>query len=158
MQKKEWVQRIDSVLSTNKTFSCRLLDSNKAPLLFACDFFRRRRFAVNISLEPTHTGAAVLNVCIQPQLSSLEFTVRRDQTPESIIEAMVHPSIHSVSVRGCGTVVNTVCRVVEIAIHCGWFIEKHVLNTLTQVGDDNIKQRNTTLLVVLRRGSNTDSI
>jgi uncharacterized membrane protein len=71
---------------------------------------------------------------------------------------MTQPTIEVVTIRGCGTVLNTVCKVVEIALHTGWFVEKNVLNTLTQTGTDNIKQRNTTLLVVLRRGSNMRSI
>ena len=158
MQKKEWVQRIENILAQNHAFVFRTMEEDKAPLLFACDYFRRRRHDVTISIEPTHTGIAALHVCISPMNNSLEFTVRRNQTVESIIEAMNSKSIESVSIRGCGTVVNTVCKAVGIAIHNGWFVEKNVLNTLTQVGEDNVKQRNTTLLVVLRRGSNTGSI
>lgn len=158
MQKKDWVQRIENTLAQQVPFVHRTIDDNKAPLLFAADLFRRRRYDVMVSLEPSHTGKAVLHVCISPFLSALEFTVRRNQSAESIIEEMASPSVNVVTIRGCGTVVNTVCSVVENALHTGWYIEKNILNTLTQTGIDNTKQRNTTLLVVLRRGSNLGSI
>ena len=158
MQKKEWVQRIEQTHANDQSFVARLVEENKAPLVFAADVFRRRRYDVTISLEASQTGKAVLHVCIPPYASALEFTVRRNQTPESILQDMQSVSVNSVTIRGCGTVINTVCKVVEVAIHSGWFIEKNVLNTLTQTGADNIKQRNTTLLVVLRRGSSMDSI
>ena len=158
MQKKEWVQQIDSILKTGNSFVYKLQDENKAPLLFACDVFRRRRHDVHVELTPSETGAAVLIVSISPTATALEFTVRRDQTAAAILTSMSVPSIHVVTIRGCGTVLNTVCKVVEVALHTGWMIEKNVLNTLTQTGTDNIKQRNTTLLVVLRRGSYMRSI
>ena len=158
MQKKEWVQRIESVIAKGQTFFVRVREEDKSQILFAADVFRRRRYDVKISIEPSHTGKAVLHVSIDPNVSALEFTVRRDQTSDSILSAMAPSSVKVVTIRGCGTVVNTVCKVVEFAIHSGWYIEKNVLNTLTQTGTDNIRQRNTTLLVVLRRGSNLDSI
>lgn len=158
MQKKEWVQHIDGILGQGRTFFARVVEDDKAQILFAADVFRRRRYDVKISIEPSQTGKAILHVSIDPNVSALEFTVRRDQTAGSILSAMVADSVKVVTIRGCGTVVNTVCKVVEFAIHSGWYIEKNVLNTLTQTGTDNIKQRNTTLLVVLRRGSNIDSI
>ena len=158
MQKKEWVAHIEEILQRGQPFVCRVQDANKAPLLFACDVFRRRRHDVHIELTPSESGHAVMNICISADSAALEFTVRRDQTAESILQAMSQTMVRVVTVRGCGTVLNTVCKVVEVALHTGWFIEKNVLNTLTQTGSDNIKQRNTTLLVVLRRGSNMRSI
>lgn len=158
MQKKEWVSHIESILAKGHHFVYGLKDDNKSALLFACDVFRRRRHDVRIELTPTETGQANLIVFISSGQTALEFTVRRDQTSESILNSMVPETISVVTIRGCGTVLNTVCKVVETAIHRGWFIEKNVLNTLTQTGIDNIKQRNTTLLVVLRRGSNMRSI
>lgn len=158
MQKKEWVAHIESILSKGNSFVYRTQEENKAQILFACDVFRRRRHDVIVDISPSENGRATLNVCISAAISALEFTVRRDQTVEEIIQSMLQPSINLVTIRGCGTVLNTVCRVVEIALHTGWFVEKNVLNTLTQTGTDNIKQRNTTLLVVLRRGSNMRSI
>lgn len=158
MQKKEWVAHIQAVLESGQPFVHKTSAQDKADLLFACDLFRRRKHDVCVELVPSETGQLVLNVCISVEKTSLEFTLRRDQSPESIINYMDHPTIRVVTIRGCGTVLNTVCRVVEIALHSGWFIEKNVLNTLTQTGQDNLKQRNTTLLVVLRRGSNMGSI
>ena len=158
MQKKEWVAHIQLILDSGQPFVHSTLDQDKASLLFACDIFRRRKHDVHIQLTPSETGYVVLNVCISVQKTALEFTLRRDQRPESIINCMGHPAIRVVTIRGCGTVLNTVCRVVEAALHSGWFIEKNVLNTLTQTSQDNTKQRNTTLLVVLRRGSNMGSI
>jgi len=162
MQKKDWVSRITEHIATGGPFVGpfvgRVLDRNKAPLIFACDVFRRRRHHVTLSLEPSQTGQAVLHVTVGAIPEALEFTVRRDQTAESILEEMSDWNIKTVTVRGCGTVINTVCQVVESAIHNGWFVEKNVLNTLTQTGSDNIKQRNTTLLVVLRRGSDIETI
>ena len=158
MQKKEWIALIEQQLESQLPFTCNIADENKAPLLFACDIFRRRRHDVTVSLDASHTGKAVLHVCISSDISALEFTVRRNKTPHSILEAMRSPSVKVVTIRGCGTVINTVCKVVETAIHTGWFIEKNVLNTLVLTNDDATKQRNTTLLVVLRRGSDMRSI
>lgn len=158
MQKKEWVQHIESFLRRGKPFIYKCVQENKAHILFACDYFRRRRHDVKISLEPTPEKNAVLNICIMPARNYLEFTIRRDQTSESIIESIVNDNAAVVSVRGCGIVVNNVCKVVEWAIHNGWYVDNTVLNTLTQISSDNIKQRNTTMMVTLRRGSNTESI
>jgi len=158
MQKKEWVVHIKSILEQGRTFVHKTSDYNKAPLLFACDVFRRRNHDVHLEMVPSETGEAVLNVCISYGITAFEFTVRRNQTPESITEAMQQSNLKVVTIRGCGTVINTVCQVVETAIHTGWFIEKNVLNTLTQTSIDDVKQRNTTLLFVLRRGSNIESI
>ena len=158
MQKKEWVVHIEAVLESGQPFVFQTQDQNKAQLLFACDIFRRRKHDVHIELMPSDTGQAVLNVCISVEKKALEFTVRRDQTSKSITEAMQQQNIQVVTIRGCGTVLNIVCQVVQTALHTGWFIEKNVLNTLTQTADDNVRQRNTTLLVVLRRGSNFSTI
>lgn len=158
MQKKDWVAHIEEILAQGRPFFTRILDNDKAQILFAVDVFRRRRHDVHISLEPSHTQKAILHVAVDPLASAMEFTIRRDQRADSILAQMSPQSVKVVTVRGCGTVVNTVCQVAEAAIHAGWYIEKNVLNTLTQTGTDNIKQRNTTLLIVLRRGSNLDSI
>jgi hypothetical protein len=158
MQKKDWVQRIEEILAQGRIFFTKIIDDDKAQILFAADVFRRRRHDVHISLEPSHTHQAILHVTIDPRTTALEFTIRRDQHTDSILSTMAQTGVNVVTIRGCGTVVNTVCQVAEAAIHSGWYIEKNVLNTLTQTGTDNIKQRNTTLLIVLRRGSNLASI
>ena len=158
MQKKEWVQHIDTFICQGKPFIYKCVEENKAHILFACDYFRRRRHDVKISLQPTLEKNAVLNICILPPRNFLEFTIRRDQSSESIIESIVNSNAVAVSVRGCGTVINIVCNVVEWAIHNGWYVDNTVLNTLTQISSDKLKQRNTTMMVILRRGSNSESI
>lgn len=157
MQKHEWVQHIDSTLQTGNAFTVKCNQHDKATLLFACDVFRRRRHDVKIDFSPTQEHSIVLNVCILPIKSRLEFTLRREQTSSEVIEAIT-PDVSTVSLRGCGTVINTVCEVIEWALTHGWFLQKSFLNTLTLQNQTSSKQRNTTLVVVLRRGSNIDSI
>ena len=158
MQKKDWVQHIENRLAQRVPFVYSTSEDNKAPLLFAVDLFRRRRHDVTVSLEPSLARKVVVHICISPDMSALEFTVRRNQNADDIIKEMESTNVKVVTIRGCGTVINKVCSVVETAIHSGWYVEKNILNTLTQTGTDNVKQRNTTLLVVLRRGSNLGSI
>ena len=158
MQKQEWIKSIETTLSQGGAFTVSCTDQDKASLLFACDLFRRRKHLVNIQFDPTEQGILVLHVSILPFQNAIECTVKRDQSPEEIIAKMSGRNIQHVSVRGCGTVINTVCVVVQWAIHHGWFIEKTFLNTLVQNGTHNSKQRNTTLMVVLQRGSSLDSI
>jgi len=153
MQKLEWVSHITNVLNSDIPFSVFIVDENKAPLLFACDIFRRRNHDVRINIQPSETQKAVLHVWISCRPVTLEFTVRRYDTVSNIVEQMTDPYVESVTVRGCGMVTNTVCAVVEHAIHSGWFVEKTFLSTLTQALPAQPKQRNTALHVVLRRGS-----
>ncbi len=158
MQKQEWIKHIESILKNGQTFVVSIVDENKAPLLFACDMFRRKKYEIKIDFYPTQTFELLLHITIHPKQCALEFTIRRDQTSMEIIEMMIPENIHNVSVRGCGTVVNTVCQIAQWAIHNGWLMEKTILNTLTQINTNSTKQRNTTLLVVLRRGSSIGSI
>lgn len=158
MQKQNWIKSIEKTLAQGIAFTVSYPEEDKASLLFACDLFRRRKHSVNIQFDPTQQGVLVLHVSILPFQNSIECTVKRDQTPDDIIEKMSDTNIQHVAVRGCGTVINTVCVVVQWAIHHGWFIEKTFLNTLVQTGSHHNKQRNTTLMVVLQRGSSLDSI
>lgn len=158
MQKQEWINSIESVLAQGCAFTVSCTDHDKASLLFACDLFRRRKHLVSMQFDPTEQGVLVLHVSILPFQNAIECTVKRDQSPEEIIAKMDDQNIQHVAVRGCGTVINTVCVVIQWAIHHGWFIEKTFLNTLVQNGTHNSKQRNTTLMVVLQRGSNLNSI
>jgi hypothetical protein len=157
MKKQEWVDRIDRSLSSGQAFAISYRESDKASLLFACDVFRRRMFDVRIRLEASADFVSTLTVSISPLQTALSFTVKRDDTAEDFINKMVNPEINCVTIRGCGTVINIVCNVVGTAIHNGWYIEKTHLHTLTQQ-NKNTKQQNTTLLFVLRRGSQLDSI
>jgi hypothetical protein len=158
MQKQDWIKRIEMTLTQGHVFAVSCSDPDKASLLFACDLFRRRKHRVNLHFNPTQRGILVLHVSILPFQNAIECTVKRDQAPEEIIAKMTDPNIQHVSVRGCGTVINTVATVVQWAIHHGWFVEKSLLNTLVQNGSHNSRQRNTTLMVVLQRGSSVDSI
>lgn len=157
MQKQQWIHSIESVLAQGVAFTVSYTDQDKASLLFACDLFRRRKHWVNIEFSPTEQGILVLHVTILPYQNAIEFTVKRDQLPGEIIEKMRDKNVQYVAVRGCGTVIDTVCTVVQWAIHHGWFVEKTFLNTLVQNGVHS-KQRNTTLMTVLHRGSSLDSV
>lgn len=158
MQKQEWIKRIETTLAQGLAFTVSCTDTDKASLLFACDLFRRRKHSVNMQFAPTQQGILVLQVTILPFLNTIECTVKRDQRSEEIIAKLQDKSIQHAGVRGCGTVINTVCEVVQWAIHHGWFVEKTFLNTLVQNAGRNNKQRNTTLMVVLQRGSRLYSI
>lgn len=158
MQKQDWVKTIEMTLRSGHPFTVSYKDDNKAPLLFACDVFRRRKHDVQINFDPTLEGRLVLHVIISASAHVLEFTIRREQTAEEVIRELKNPHILCASVRGCGTVTNTVCDIIKWSIHNGWIVEKTFLNTLTQTLADNIKQRNTTLVAVLRRVSIIGSI
>lgn len=153
MQKQEWIQHIEAILAAQQAFSICYTHEDKAPLIFACDTFRRRKFRVNMHFEPTNEGCLCLQVSILPLQTSLEITVKRDDNVSAIVEQMQWPFLTDVTIRGCGTVINKVCKAVEIAIHNGWFVEKSFMNTLVQFTPSNTKQRNTTLSVYLKRGS-----
>lgn len=153
MQKLEWVATIRRTLESGMPFYMRTTDENKAPVLFAADVFRRQNHDVVVRLDATASGRAVLHVTISAEPRCLEFTIRREDNLDDILNQMTDPHVLCVSVRACGTVINTVCNVVEFAIHRGWYIDKTIMNTLTQMSNMNSKQRNTTLHVVLRRGS-----
>ena len=139
-------------------FSVSVYDRCKASLLFACDYFRRRKFAVFIDFTPTPDRKLNLHVTIYPGPTSLEFTLRRGDNAQNIISQLSQPHIRHACVKGCGTVIDIVCEVVEWAIHTGWFVEKSFLNTLIQNVSGTAKQRNTTLSVVMRRASDIETI
>lgn len=153
MQKLEWVATIRKTIESGRPFYIRTVDENKAPLLFAADVFRRQNHDVVVRIDASDSGKAILHITISDTPTCLEFTIRRDDNIKTILEKISSPNIQCVSVRACGTVINSVCKVVEYAIHRGWYVEKNIMNTLTQISDTNSKQRNTTLHVVLRRGS-----
>ena len=157
MQKHEWIQHIDAALQQGRPFTTRCDAEDKATLLFACDVFRRRRHDVRVGFDPTQNGKMMVHVCVLPLKTRVEFTLRREQTAKEIIDSIT-PDVNTISLRGCGTVINTVCKIMEWALNHGWFLQKSFLNTLTMTNDGASKQRNTTLVVVLRRGSNIDSI
>lgn len=153
MQKQDWIQHIGSVLSQNQPFILSYIDSDKASLIFACDVYRRRKHPVTLHFEATLEGYLNLHVTIMPYQSTIEITVKRDDEVNGIVHQLANPFLETVTIRGCGTVINTVCSAVQYAIHNGWYVDKSFVNTLVQLGSNHAKQRNTTLCVFLRRGS-----
>jgi len=157
MKKQEWIDVINSSLENGQAFGISYYEADKASLLFACDVFRRRMYDVRVGMDASENGTGSLNVSISHKQNSLSFTVKREDNGHEILRQLTSPDIECVTIRGCGTVINVVCDVVSRAIHHGWYVENSHLNTLTQK-HQNTKQRNTTLLFVLRRGSQLDSI
>ena len=158
LQKQQWVARIESILGAGQTFQHRICEGSKSQLLFAADVFRRLNYDVVMSIDPTEFGKASLLVMIKPLKNFQEFTLRRDDNPYDIIQKIRQPHVHVVSIRGCGTVIDSLFVIVDFALHNGWIINKTFMSTLTQVLDNHAKQRNTTLQIVLHRGSKVGSI
>lgn len=157
MKKQEWIDHINLSLESGQPFTISYYEKDKASLLFACDVFRRRMYDVKVGMDASEDRLGSLNISISPKQNSLSFTVKREDNGHNILRLMSSPEVECVTIRGCGTVINVVCNVVSRAIHNGWYVENTHLNTLTQT-HQNTKQRNTTLLFVLRRGSQLDSI
>ena len=80
----------------------------------------------------------------------MEFTLRREDRPIDIINQCNRRGIEQVSIRGCGTVINSLFVIADWALHNGWFVEKNVMSTLTQVTETQVKHRNTTLHLVMK--------
>ena len=159
MQKQDWVNRIQQVLSTGAVFTHKTYEDNKSPFLFAVDVFRRLNHTVTINIEPSEFAKACLYITISPSKGYFEYTLRRDDNPMQIIESIMNNSLASVvSIRGCGTVINSLFAIIDWAIHNGWYVEKTFMSTLTQTLANQQKQRNTTLNVVIHKGSNMGSI
>ena len=159
MQKQDWVNRIQQVLSTGTVFTHKTFENNKTPLLFAVDVFRRLNHVVTVDIEPTEISKACLHITIAPTKGYFEFTMRREDNPMQIIESITsHAQATTISIRGCGTVINSLFSIIDWAIHHGWYVDKTFMSTLTQTLANQQKQRNTTLNIVIQRGSNLGSI
>ena len=159
MQKQDWVNRIEQVLESGDTFIHKTCDDSKTTLLLAVDVFRRLNHNVSIHIEPTEYMKACLTVIITPAKGYYEYTLRRDDEPLEIIESIrANKSCNTVSIRGCGTVINSLFTVLDWTLHNGWFVEKTFMSTLTQTVVNHQKQRNTTLNIVIHRGSNISTI
>jgi len=150
MNKQEWIDKISEILSTEDYYITSVPAIQSVSLVFACDIFRRRKHNVQINIEASETGTAILKVSISKIQNTLEFTIRRNDEPNDFIQ-QITPGITAISIRGCGTVIQTVFQVIEWAIHNGWLIDKSFISTLTQVQQKNT-QRNTTFRAILRRG------
>lgn len=159
MQKQDWVNRIQQVLSTNSVFVYKTCEENKTPFLFAADVFRRLNFNVSLHIEPTEHCKACLTVTIAPTKGYYEYTLRREDNPIEIITSISrNPEVSVVSIRGCGTVINSLFTILNWAIHNGWLVEKTFMSTLTQTSQSQQKQRNTTLNIVIKKGSAINTI
>ena len=150
MNKQEWVDRINEILTHNEYFVTSIPAMNSVSLVFACDIFRRRKHTVHVNIEASETGTAILKVSISKKITALEFTIRRNDNIRDYIE-QITPCIDTISIRGCGTVIKTVFQIIEWAIHNGWLIDKSFISTLTQTYQKNT-QRNTAFRAILRRG------
>ena len=147
--KQDWVQHIEARL-VHGPFTYRSFFSNKAPLLFACDVFRRKGHRVRIFFEVVEQGPPCTGIIISPDIETTDITIRRDSVLEDVLARMSGYS--SVRVRGCGTTIQMVNDVVHVAICNGWFVVDTQLGTLVKVVGD-VKQRNTTLVVTVSTGS-----
>lgn len=159
MQKQDWVNRIGEVLGAGNVFVHKTTDENKSVFLFAVDVYRRLNYDCTLHIEPTEHGKACLCVTISPTKGYYEYTLRRDDNPAHIASLiMANPNATTVSIRGCGTVINSLFKIIDVALHSGWYVQKSFMSTLTQTLTNQTKQRNTTLNVVIQRGSNVDTI
>ena len=158
MQKQDWVNRIKQVLLTNTTFVYKTCEDNKTPLLFAADVFRRLNYNVELHIDPTEYSIACLTVMIAPNKGYYEYTLRREDEPREIISDISNNKNASiVSIRACGTVINSLFTILNWAIHNGWLVDKTFMSTLTQTNNQQ-KQRNTTLNIVIKKGSMVNTI
>lgn len=149
--KQDWVQRIEQVLATNHPFQCKATLGNKIYILFAADSFRRHGHEVIIDIVPTETQISCLSVTIFPAKIFIEFTLRRHDEPQAIIEQIIDSKCTKVSLRGCGTVIFKLFKIMDWALHSGWYLDNTMMSTLTQQ-KDTTKQRNTTLHIIIRKG------
>ena len=147
--KQEWVHHIEARL-VHGPFVYRAFFPTKTHLLFACDVFRRKGHCVRVFFEVVEEGPPCTGVVISPDVRTTDITIRRDSVLEDVLACMSEYS--SVRVRGCGTTLQMVSDVVHMAICNGWFVVDTQLGTLVKVVG-GIKQRNTTLIVTVHKGS-----
>jgi len=158
MQKQDWVNRIQQFLSQGDTFVHKTCEENKTSLLFAVDVFRRLNYNVELHIDPTEYSKACLTVMIAPTKGYYEYTLRREDDPYEIINTIQQNETASVvSIRGCGTVINSLFVILNWTIHNGWMVDKTFMSTLTQTNQQQ-KQRNTTLNIVIKKGSTINTI
>tara|TARA_B100000795_G_scaffold264688_1_gene245486 strand:+ start:217 stop:681 length:465 start_codon:yes stop_codon:yes gene_type:complete len=149
--KQEWSQHIHQVLADGRTFQSKVNVENRIFALFAADTFRRNGHEVLVDIMPTETGISSLIITIFPIKKCIEFTLRRDIKLKDIIQQIEQSNCTKVSLRGCGTVIHSLFQIMDWALHSGWYVDNTIMNTLTQQ-KETIKQRNTTLYIVIRKG------
>jgi hypothetical protein len=149
--KQDWIQYIQNILAGGHPFHRKVTGPNKIFILFAADTFRRSGHEVTIDIVPTESHISCLIVTIFPTKSFIEFTLRRNNKPTDIIQQITDSQCTQVSLRGCGTVINTLFQIMDWSLHHGWYVEKTTMSTLTQQ-KETYQQRNTTLNIVIRKG------
>jgi len=157
MQKKDWIVHIGHSLNMGSPFVYSSVEQNNSQLLFACDHFRRKNHDVSISITPSIDAGAIIHVVIHPYQTCIDVTAKRETTCEYIINQL-KPEISKIRVRGCGCAIDTVLKFTAWAINNGWYTEKNMMNTLTHINQAFVKKKNTTFQIVLRRGSQPDTI
>ena len=154
--KNYWILHIQQILTNGLPFQYKTTDSNQIFVLFAADIFRRSGHRVCIDILPTELGVCCLVVTIFPLKTCIEFTLRRNDDPATIINQLKNSNFTFVSLRGCGTVINTLLTIMDWALHSGWYVEKTTMSTLTHQITSVSKQRNTALHIVIKRVSTND--
>lgn len=159
MKKGDWVTLIKNAVHAGRVFVHSSVDDHNAQLLFACDFFRRKNYDVVVSIEPSESGQAILNVVVHPLPTCLFVTLGHKDTLGSIV-ATIAPTTTKLRIRACGTVLNKLLKLSEWCLNNGWYIEKTMMDTLTFPSSPThqLQPKNTTLQIVLRRGLQPDSI
>jgi hypothetical protein len=156
MQKRDWIQQINLSLNMGVPFVYSSIQQKKSQLIFACDTFRRKNHDVILSIEPSIETLSILHIVIHPFQNCIDFTVTKKTTKHDIMKELT-ANTTKIRVRGCGTTIEVVLDFTAWAINNGWYIEKNIMNTLTQQCDDCTK-KNTTLQIVLRKGSQAGTI
>ena len=153
MKKGDWVTLIKNAVHAGRVFVHSSVDDHNAQLLFACDLFRRKNYDVVVSIEPSESGQAILNVVVHPLPSCLYVTLGHKDTLANIV-ATVGPTTNKLRIRACGTVLDKLLKLTEWCLNNGWYIEKTMMDTLTFPPSlaSQVRPKNTTLLIVLRRG------
>lgn len=153
MLKRDWIRQINLSLNLGVPFVYSSAEQKKSQLIFACDTFRRKQHDVILSIEPSVNTAAIVHIVIHPLQTCLDFTAKQNTTCQDIVNEL-NENITKIRVRGCGTTIDIVLEFTALAINSGWYVEKTIMNTLTQQHIE-FPQKNTTLQIVLRRGSKT---
>ena len=158
MQKKDWVVQISQSLNRGSPFVYSSVEDDNCQLLFACDTFRRKNHDVVLNIVPSHDQNSIFHVVVHPLQTCAEFTLKKNDCCNTVVEQLT-VDLTKIRIRGCGTATGTVLRFAGWAVNNGWYIEKTTMNTLTQKSDAFCAlQKNTTLQIVLRRGSQPEGI
>jgi len=149
--KQEWIHYIGKILLDNEPFQYKTTSQNNLFILFAADSFRRNGHEVLVDIAPTELHVSCITISIFPNKTCIEFTLRYNDKPSDIIQQIIDSKCTTVSLRGCGTVVQSILKILDYVLHSGWYIDNTIMSTLTQQ-KETTKQRNTALHVVVKKG------